>query len=489
MAVERSDGRGSSTSTRRSSSRRCMARLDQAFPEFGWRRDARGWVATNNSTPTPGSASAPNASSPMSRTASSSTAARRCCGPPTSTAAPSPTAPSSSAPSRSSPPAPASTRARSSVRRADRRARTARDFFTLAGCELLGDRGASTRVSRAARLPADALERAGLGVVPPAETKRRTSPRAATGQEIKAAGVLADTALARTTLRRLAQRAGEDRHASGRATIDDRDRASSTYAAREDASAAPTACPTSCAFRSRERRELVLVEGLLDVHHLRAQGIANIAAIGSAHPAREPRRLPKHGIETVTWPWTTTSRPRRPRFEPSIERAASQTPRRPGHRPRRLGTAKDPDAYVRKHGVDRSASLVGDAECATTWRTLDPCAHLTPTALDTNGELRSHRPAGGSAAPAAPRPRARGRDLGRLGALRLRPEAVDRAFRARSGEATRTSAREPCRSVQGPNSITPSTCERPGHPHPCSAIRRMALRPARALSRSTSTKP
>ena len=24
-----------------------MARLDQAFPEFGWRRDARGWVATN----------------------------------------------------------------------------------------------------------------------------------------------------------------------------------------------------------------------------------------------------------------------------------------------------------------------------------------------------------------------------------------------------------------------------------------------------------
>jgi hypothetical protein len=22
-------------------------RLDQAFPEFGWRRDARGWVATN----------------------------------------------------------------------------------------------------------------------------------------------------------------------------------------------------------------------------------------------------------------------------------------------------------------------------------------------------------------------------------------------------------------------------------------------------------
>jgi hypothetical protein len=23
-------------------------RLDTAFPEFGWRRDARGWIATNN---------------------------------------------------------------------------------------------------------------------------------------------------------------------------------------------------------------------------------------------------------------------------------------------------------------------------------------------------------------------------------------------------------------------------------------------------------
>src|SRR6476469_424129 len=25
-------------------------RLDAAFPEFGWRRDARGWIATNNET-------------------------------------------------------------------------------------------------------------------------------------------------------------------------------------------------------------------------------------------------------------------------------------------------------------------------------------------------------------------------------------------------------------------------------------------------------
>lgn len=37
-----------------------------------------------------------------------------------------------------------------------------------------------------------------------------------------------------------------------------------------------------------------------------------------------------------------------------------------------------------------------------------------------------------------------------------------------------------CRSVRNQNSITPSTCERPGHPHLCGASWRMATRPARA---------
>ena len=37
----------SETSTSRSCCPRSPARLDSAFPEFGWKQDARGWVATN----------------------------------------------------------------------------------------------------------------------------------------------------------------------------------------------------------------------------------------------------------------------------------------------------------------------------------------------------------------------------------------------------------------------------------------------------------
>jgi hypothetical protein len=46
--------------------------------------------------------------------------------------------------------------------------------------------------------------------------------------------------------------------------------------------------------------------------------------------------------------------------------------------PERLGTAKDPDAYVHERGIDAFRSLLGEAECATTWRALDHARHVTP---------------------------------------------------------------------------------------------------------------
>ena len=39
-------------------------RLDQTFPEFGWRRDSRGWVATNEEFTHTASAAARSAWSP-----------------------------------------------------------------------------------------------------------------------------------------------------------------------------------------------------------------------------------------------------------------------------------------------------------------------------------------------------------------------------------------------------------------------------------------
>ena len=46
--------------------------------------------------------------------------------------------------------------------------------------------------------------------------------------------------------------------------------------------------------------------------------------------------------------------------------------------PAELGDAKDPEEYVRTHGVDRLRELVRDAECGVTWRTFDRMRHLQP---------------------------------------------------------------------------------------------------------------
>ena len=131
---------------------------------------------------------------------------------------------------------------------------------------------------------------------------------------------------------------------------------------------------------SHERRELVLVEGLVDVHHLRAKGIANIAAIGSARIQPDKlARLSRHGIETVTLALDNDESGR-----DALARVIDQTSRledAPALRvvdPAKLGDAKDPDEYVRRHGVDRLRELLRDAECGVTWRTLDRMRHLEP---------------------------------------------------------------------------------------------------------------
>ena len=46
--------------------------------------------------------------------------------------------------------------------------------------------------------------------------------------------------------------------------------------------------------------------------------------------------------------------------------------------PTEFGDAKDPDEYVRTHGVHPFQDLVRDAECGVTWRTFDRMRHLQP---------------------------------------------------------------------------------------------------------------
>ena len=125
----------------------------------------------------------------------------------------------------------------------------------------------------------------------------------------------------------------------------------------------------------------MLVEGLIDVHHLRAKGLRNVAAVGGArvNPDLIPR-IGRLGFETVvlaldndTAGHEGTSR--------AIE-SASRAKEAPSLRvlaPGQLGASKDPDAYVREHGIEKLQDLIDNADCAISWRALELTNGIAPT--------------------------------------------------------------------------------------------------------------
>ena len=105
----------------------------------------------------------------------------------------------------------------------------------------------------------------------------------------------------------------------------------------------------------------------------------------SAHPARQPRRLHEaRHRDGHPGPRQRPARPRRPRSRHRADQPRRRRAQRSGSStPSELGDAKDPDAYVREHGIDAFRALLGEAECAITWRTLDPCAARHPDSRST----------------------------------------------------------------------------------------------------------
>ena len=300
-------------------------------------------------------------------------------------------------------------------------------------------------------LPADALDRSGLGVVPPAvDTKLLLETAGYTEQEINHSGVLADARWPGRVCGAWRDERSHIRTLWAR-TIHDADTAAKFLYLRGAGRSGlpPYGLSDVLKLPPPERRELVLVEGLLDVHHLRAHGLANIAAVGAARIQPESLAgFTKHGIETVTLA-LDNDQPGRDGLVRAIERIsrAADAPNVRVVDPERLGTAKDPDAYVRERGIDAFRSLLGEAECATTWRALDHARHVTP-----DSDRHERRAALAQA----------GEWLGKLPArLALEqedailavsercgyaPEAVERAFRARFWPAPESQRLSVCRS-------------------------------------------
>jgi hypothetical protein len=263
----------------------------------------------------------------------------------------------------------------------DRRANLLQAFFDHCQRELASERGAQARTYLEQRgFPPEAIDEAGLGLVPAAAHTRQQLARADYSEaEIKGSAVLADSRWA-------GRLCGAWRDEWGRIgtfwarALDDREPRYLYLRGVGRTHLPPYGLSDVLRLPSLERRELVLVEGLIDVHHLRAKGIANVAAIGSAGIQPDKLvRLSKHGIETITLA-LDNDESGRDALAGTIDRT-SRFEHAPALRvvhPAELGDSKDPDEYVRTHGVDRLRELVRGAECGVTWRTFDRMRHLEP---------------------------------------------------------------------------------------------------------------
>jgi hypothetical protein len=357
-------------------------RLDQAFPEFGWRRDARGWIATNEEhthsrfgvraervvahgpaprgflvhggEPTLWTAYVSDGIVPRGEEfirAVRDLAER---------AGVDPTPIEREAPR-------------------DRRAELLEAFFEAARRELLSPGAAAARAYLEERgFPSDAVERSGLGIVPTPRTMRELLASAGFAErEVEAAGVLSDP-------RWPGRLCGAWRNEHGRI---------GTMWARTTDPAAPAdtrylylrgANRTNLPPYGLPRRlsDLVLVEGFIDYHQLAARGVENVAALGGTSTSRRMfEQLSRRGVQTVVLCLDNddSGRAATCRAVETSARAHS-SPAIYVISPERLGIAKDPDALLRSGGAEAWKTLLEHRECGVTWRAKELVADVTPDA-------------------------------------------------------------------------------------------------------------
>jgi DNA primase len=352
-----------------------VERLDAAFPEFGWRRDARGWIATNEETthrvlgvraervvahgPAPrgflvhgGEATLWTAYVSGGGTPRGESFSRAVLD--LAQRAGVDTAPIER-------PAPR-----------DRRTDLLHDFFALCRWELAADAGAKAREYLEQRgLPGDGIERCGLGVVP-AGPSARDCLRASgySEQEIAASGVVSDS-------RWPGRLCGGWRDEGGRIktlwarSLKESPSGSDRYLYLRGATRSILP-PYGLSWVLKEKPrppDVVLVEGLLDVHHLRSQGIKNVVSLGGT--AVRPTTfedLVRLGFESVSLIMDNDDAGRTATAM-AVERAAraSRSPAVYVVDPDQLAPAKDPDAYMRQ-SPGAWAELLNKRSCGIAWR-------------------------------------------------------------------------------------------------------------------------
>jgi hypothetical protein len=344
-----------------------MQRLDQAFPEFGWRRDSRGWVATNQQHTHARLgvradrvvAHEPHGflvhgGEPMLWTAYINGGA-------VPRGADFVRAVREMAERAGVDPAPLDR-----PQPADRRAELHENFFELARNELTSERGAHARAYLEHRgFPLDAIEGLGLGLVPSAERTRHALLRSGyREQEIKGAGVLVDK-------RWPGRLCGAWRNERGKIgtfwarTVDEHVSPDRRYLYLRGA----TRTDLPPYGFSRYTRELVLVEGFLDYHQLAARGIDNIAALGGTSTSvRLFEQLSALGVATVVLCLDNDDGGRGGTLR-AVENAARARTSPVIYVVNSDGiAAKDPDVLVREQGIAGWRELIDQRDCGIVWR-------------------------------------------------------------------------------------------------------------------------
>ena len=415
--------------------------LDTAFPEFGWRRDRHGWVATNQEFthralgvradrvvahgPAPRGFLVHGADAVLwtaylnggvtSRGRDFVIAVRELAG----------RAGVDEAPLDRPQPR-------------DRRAELLQDVFLVARRELAGEGGTAARAYLEQRgFPREKIADSLIGVMPECRQLADALARAGYARsEIQSSGVLADSRWHGRIVGWWRDESGNARTLWSRATHDS-NHADAKYLYLRGASRSglpPYGLTAVLAGPVDRRREIVLLEGVMDVHLLRVHGVDNVCALGGTGAGPELfERLAWLGIEVVTLCFDNDSQGRLGAMR-AVEAAsrALDSPAVMVIDPAALRPAKDADEVVRDGGADAWAKLVRERVCGVGWRTLELAGGVERTAPVRERRAALAR-AGAWLATLPPRLSLEQEDALRAAAKRCgySVPAVERAFRAR----------------------------------------------------------
>jgi DNA primase len=368
-------------------------RLDRAFPEFGWRRDARGWVATNEETTHRAlgvRAERVVAHGPAPRGLLVHGGDAMLWTAYVSGGVPPRGADFVRAVKEIAERAGVDTTAIERPIQRDRGADLLGAFAELCRRELASSRGRTARDYLIGRgLPSDAIEASGIGLVPAQAVAARALAAAGySPPEIERSQVLGDSRWCGRLCGAWSDERGGVRTLWARPAS--RGAASASKYLYLRGAQRGDRPPYGWSDRTRRppssRRELLVVEGLLDVHHLRARGVENVVALGgTALSSRLLERLDRAGVEAVTLSFDRdrAGRSAASRAVAAAGRAA-RSPRIFVVEPELLAPAKDPDELVRMDGVERLRAAIADRQCGFRWQALELLNGVHPTSSVTH---------------------------------------------------------------------------------------------------------